>query len=108
MFSGVPGRTVTKYYLCPPVRDMTIVALLLGDEMVAGFSCRLCSVMAGIAAAEYRAVIDAYYWLPSDGGMTVLTEIGAVDMLSVLASGGGAVVAGHAVAADIGMLEDGR
>ncbi len=87
---------------------MTIVALLLGDEMVAGFSCRLCSVMAGIAAAEYRAVIDAYYWLPSDCGMTVLADVGRCDVLRMFAGGGGAVVAGHTVAADIGLLEDGR
>ncbi len=40
--------------------------------------------------------------------MAVLTEVGAVDMLGVLAGGGGAVVAGHTIAADTGMVEDRR
>jgi len=66
------------------------------------------AVMAAAATAQHLCMINAIGWRKRDRVMTVLTDIGRLNMRRILAGRVGTVVATRAIARDVDVVEVGR
>ena len=76
--------------------------------MTVVFSGRGATVVTGRTGTQYLAVIHCIGGSPGDAVMTVLTDVGGLNMRRALANRLDAVVTAHAVPGDIRVIKVGR
>jgi len=89
----------------PACGAMTVVAGVTTGNMCGQFADGDDTVMAGAAGAEHLGVVDGHHRGEHVGRVAILTDIGRINMRLVLSGRVSAVVAAHAVARDIDMVE---
>ena len=92
----------------PGDRRMTIVTVIAAGDMRGVFTGRGDAIMAGAAGAQYLGVIDGKGRYEHIGAVAILADIGGLYVCRGLAGGVGAVVAAHAIASDVDVVEVGR
>ena len=91
----------------PGDRRMTIVAVFTAGDVIGCFAGCRCAVVAGTATAQDLCMVNRRRRCENDGVVAVLTDIGGLNVLSILADRRSTIVAADAVARDTGMIEDG-
>jgi len=92
----------------PGNRRMAVVAGIAAGDVGWMFTGRRDAIMAGAASAQYLGVIDGKGGRPDIRRVAVLANIGCLYMCRRLAGGLRAIVAAHAIASDIDVVEVGR
>ena len=93
---------------CPGNRRVAIVTIVTTVDMGWMLTCSYRAVMAGGTAAYNLRMVDPVCGCKEDAVMTVLADIGRLDMRRVLADGLCAVVAAEAIARYVDVIEVGR
>lgn len=84
---------------------MAVVAVIAAGYVRGCLARRDRAVVAGSASTHHLCMIDGQHGCKCDHAMAVLANVGREDMRVVLAGRVGAVMAAHAVARDIDMVE---
>ena len=92
----------------PRNRRMAVVAGVAAGDVGRVFAGRGDAIMAGATSAQYLGVIDGKGGRPDIRRVAVLANIGCLYMCRRLAGGLRAIVAAHAIASDIDVVEVGR
>lgn len=99
---------VVKVCRDPAACGMAIVTIVATDDVVRIFARCDCAVMAGSATTNNLQMIDVESRRKAIRCMAILTYARREDMRLILASRRAAIVAGHTVADDIGVIEHRR
>jgi hypothetical protein len=78
----------------PGIGGVAVIALGDSRQVINILALSRIAIVTTGASAQYLKVIDRYCGFPYAGRVTVLTDVGAVDMLERLAGGGDTVMAG--------------
>ncbi len=103
--AGTDNISVVKVGGYPAISCVTVVAGIAAGSMGRVLPGGNCAVMAGVARANYLRVIDRIGGCEYHAIVTVLTNIGRLDVGRVLADCIGPVVAAKAVASDRAVVE---
>ena len=89
----------------PAIRGVAVVTGIAARDVPRVFARRDGAVVAGRAGTEHLRVIDTVSRRPEDLVVAVLANVGRIDMGRTLADGVDTVVAAHAVARNVHMVE---
>jgi len=92
----------------PAVGCMTVITGVATGDVRRVLACSDRSVVAGRAGANHLGMVYDNYRGKRDCCMTVLTNVACLDVHGAFPSGIDAVVAAHAVTADVCMIKQGR
>ena len=80
----------------PAITAVTIIALCCGGQVVQVLTHGGNAVVAAVTGPEHLEVIHQDDWIPQVGGMTVLADVGRIDVIQTFTSGRHTIVAGTA------------
>jgi len=106
--TGLGDLLVIKFCGYPGCGRVAIIALCHGRQVVEVFTGADDAIMAGIATSKHLQMIHTLQGGPDIGGVTVLADIGAGDVIETLAFGDDRVMTGGTCFGDLLMIKVGR
>ena len=99
-------RAVVKDCTVPAIGSVAVVTAIATGDVVGRLALRHRTVVAAGAGANHSTVVNSADRAEAISGMAILTVVAGVNMATVFACGGTAVVAARAIAGDRTVIKD--
>ncbi len=87
---------------------MAVITLCRGRDLIAILAVGNDSIVATTAYIQHLEMVDLCGRFPDVSGMTMLTNLGGVDVIDTLAGGRSTIMATGTICGDTGVIKAGR